>query len=70
MKKYLVAGHRGKYEIKDTFEEAKKICDRKNKHNVWKCCVRELTEGKYIYNPETGYLEYRLADAPVVYKTL
>ena len=65
--KYLVTSHKGKYEITDTLEQAKKICDRKNKNQVWKWVVRELQDGKYKFDPMTRYLEYRHIDAPVVY---
>ena len=67
MKKYLAISARGKWEIVDDIEQAKKICDRKNKTQKYKWFVRELTEGKYEVNLDCRYLSYRLVDAPVVY---
>ena len=67
MKKYLAISGKGKWEIFDTLEEAKKICDKKNKKQVYKWVVRELHEGEYECNIESRYLCYTCAKNPVVY---
>ncbi len=68
MKMYVTRSCRGKYEVRETFEEAKKICDQKSKRNKHKWVVHELTEGNYTYIPEQHFLSFSPARCPIVYE--